>query len=347
MPRKLASAPRKAPRQARAQVTVTAILEAATRIFEEDGMDAATTTRIAEVAGVSVGTLYQYFADRDAILDALQDREFERALALMGTVLSNENLTRSPRETINAVVRGLGALYASSPALHRVLVIEGLRVTEPARVEAFDLRVVAIIRHFLVATGARVRRGNVEAAAFVAFQAVRAVMLACLLERPPGLDESTLRGELVDLVMRYLVDDDDDTHPSGSKAKRSGNAHATGKVRPRKTRARRRDQGCGWAPPVRPGAVSHSAGSRSTCRHDARVISSPGDRVPIIARHVLPLARVHVGGRHWGCAGSPDRVHQPSSDLSAVRRARPPRIRTGLWPPWRNHGRYSNESLHR
>ncbi|MDB4933104.1 MAG: Transcriptional regulator, TetR family [Labilithrix sp.] len=206
-PRKIAPAPRNAPRQARAQATVTAILEATIRILEREGMDAATTTRIAEVAGVSVGTLYQYFAHRDGILDALQEREFQRALALMGNVLSNDNLTKNPRDTVTAVVRGLGELYASCPSLHRVLVIEGLRVIEPARVEAFDLRVVAIIRHFLVATGARVRRGNVEAAAFVIFQAVRAVMLACLLERPAGLDEDALSEELVDLVLRYLVDD--------------------------------------------------------------------------------------------------------------------------------------------
>jgi AcrR family transcriptional regulator len=207
MSKKLAPTSRKAPRQARAQATVTAILEATIRILEREGIEAATTTRVAEVAGVSVGTLYQYFAHRDAILDALQDREFERALALMGEVLSSDNLLKKPRETVTAVVHGLGELYASCPALHRVLVIEGLRVVEPERVEAFDLRVVAIIRHFLVATGASVRRVNVEAAAFVIFQAVRAVMLACLLERPPGLDEKVLHDELVDLVLRYLVED--------------------------------------------------------------------------------------------------------------------------------------------
>ena len=61
--------PRKKPRQARAQATVDAILEGTIRILEQEGLDAATTTRIAEVAGVSVGTLYQYFSHRDAILD--------------------------------------------------------------------------------------------------------------------------------------------------------------------------------------------------------------------------------------------------------------------------------------
>lgn len=208
MTKKVAATSRKAPRQARSQATVTAILEATIRILEREGLEALTTTRVAEIAGVSVGTLYQYFENRDAILDALQDREFERALALMGDVLSSANLAQNPRETVRAVVRGLGALYASAPALHRVLTVEGLKMVAPERVEAFDLRVVAIIRHFLSASGARVRRDNVEAASFVIFQAVRAVMLAGLLERPPGVDEKVLGDELTDLVLRYLVEDD-------------------------------------------------------------------------------------------------------------------------------------------
>jgi AcrR family transcriptional regulator len=185
---------------------VNAVLEAAVQVLEREGVDAATTTRIAEVAGVSIGTLYQYFSHRDAIFDALQDREFQRALNLMQSVLSDGNLTRSPKETVKAVVMGLAELYASCPGLHRLLAIEGLRVTKAERVYAFDMRVVGIIRHFLGATDAPIRRKNVDAAAFVAFQSVRATMLASLLERPPGLGESDLIEEIADLVLRYLVD---------------------------------------------------------------------------------------------------------------------------------------------
>jgi AcrR family transcriptional regulator len=199
-------AARKQPRQARSQATVNAVLEAAVQVLEREGANAATTTRIAEVAGVSIGTLYQYFSHRDAVFDALQDREFERVLDLMRSVLSDGNLTRTPSETVKAVVKGLAELYASCPGLHRLLAIEGLRVTKAERVYAFDMRVVGMIRHFLAATGAPVRRRNVDAAAFVAFQSVRATMLACLLERPPGLGESDLVDELTDLVLRYLVD---------------------------------------------------------------------------------------------------------------------------------------------
>jgi AcrR family transcriptional regulator len=209
--RRQQSASRNEPRQARSLATVNAILEATVRILDEEGLDAATTTRIAEVAGVSVGSLYQYFSHRDGILRALQDREFERAAALLEGVLVESNLRKKPRETVSAVVKGLMSLYSQNPGLHRVLAMEGLRVAKAERVHAFDLRVIAIIRHFLAATGSAVRRKNLDAAAFVAFQSVRATMLASLLERPPGVDATTLIDESVDLVLRYLVRKDSQT----------------------------------------------------------------------------------------------------------------------------------------
>jgi AcrR family transcriptional regulator len=157
---------------------------------------------------VSVGTLYQYFSHRDAILDALQEREFERAIALMQNVLSVGNLAKSPRETITAAVQGMGELYVACPGVHRVLAMEGLRSNKADRLHSFDLRVIALVRHFLAATGTPIRRKNIDAAAFVAFQCVRATMLASLLESPAGLDDQTLVEELVDLLLRYLVDDE-------------------------------------------------------------------------------------------------------------------------------------------
>jgi AcrR family transcriptional regulator len=207
MPAKRKS-PRKTPTQARAQSTVNAILEATIQVLEREGPAGATTTRIAEVAGVSVGTLYQYFSHRDAILDALQEREFDRALALLQDVLSVGNLAKSPRETVEAAVHGMEKLYVAYPGVHRVLAMEGLRTNKADRLQTFDLRVISLIRHFISATGTPIRRKNVDAAAFVAFQCVRATMLASLLENPAGLDDKALVDELVDLVLRYLVDEE-------------------------------------------------------------------------------------------------------------------------------------------
>jgi AcrR family transcriptional regulator len=196
---------RKQPQQARAQETVRAILEATVQILDREGLDAATTTRIAEVAGVSIGSLYQYFSHRDAILKALQDREFERTLAMMQRVLADANLGEAPEKTVSDALRSLAELYTTSPGLHRVLAIEGLRVAKAEHVHAFDLRVIDLVRHFLSATKAPIARRNLEAAAFIVYQSVRATMLAYLLERPPGLDAEGLTEELAELVTGYLL----------------------------------------------------------------------------------------------------------------------------------------------
>lgn len=201
--RALANTRRNKPHQARSRATVEVILDATVRIFETEGSDAATTSRIAEVAGVSVGTLYQYFGNRDAILDALQDREFERALAMMQRVLANPD-GAPDRAVARAVVEELFRLYRAAPALHRVLALEGLRVTPTERVQAFDARVVGAIKAFLLHARPRIRRTDVDAAAFVVYQSVRAAMLAYLIEAPAGVGEAALVDELSDLVVRYL-----------------------------------------------------------------------------------------------------------------------------------------------
>jgi hypothetical protein len=113
----------------------------------------------------------------------------------------------SDREAARAVVEGLLELHSAAPALHRLLVVEGLRVTPAARVHAFDLRIIAVVRSFLTLANVRIRRKNLDAAAFVVYQAVRASTLACLLERPPGIDRTTLVDEITDLVLRYLTED--------------------------------------------------------------------------------------------------------------------------------------------
>ena len=70
--------PRKRPRQARAQETVAAIVEATARLLEEDGHRAFSTNAVARRAGVSIGSLYQYFPDKDALIGAVVAREGDR-----------------------------------------------------------------------------------------------------------------------------------------------------------------------------------------------------------------------------------------------------------------------------
>jgi len=78
---------RKLPTQERAAHTIAVIHEAAADILQREGEVNFTTNRIAERAGVSIGTVYQYFPNKDAILAAIAERELTAVLALMRKVL--------------------------------------------------------------------------------------------------------------------------------------------------------------------------------------------------------------------------------------------------------------------
>lgn len=95
--------PRKVPQQARSRALVEAILEAAIRILEEDGAARFTTKRVADRAGVSVGSLYQYFPNKLALLRELQAREEHDTLSAIETLLTDETLV--PAERMHNAIR--------------------------------------------------------------------------------------------------------------------------------------------------------------------------------------------------------------------------------------------------
>lgn len=94
---------RKEPRQARSTQLVADILEAAIRVLTEEGARRFTTARVAERAGVSVGSLYQYFPNKEAILFRLQTDEWKRTGDLLQEILADRTLP--PAGRLRAVVR--------------------------------------------------------------------------------------------------------------------------------------------------------------------------------------------------------------------------------------------------
>lgn len=89
---------RKRPKQARSNELVSAILQAATQVLEQEGAARFTTARVAERAGVSIGSLYQYFPNKAAILFRLQSEEWQRTGNLLATILRNQ--AHPPRQRI-------------------------------------------------------------------------------------------------------------------------------------------------------------------------------------------------------------------------------------------------------
>ncbi len=140
--------PRKVPRQARAAVTVAAVIEAAARILEAEGLVGLNTNAIASKAGVSVGSLYQYFPSKDAILVALISREAEAFhVALDQTLgeIASLGLTTAVARLAGAAVRH----QASRPGLSRILDLEEQRLGLDAEVGEASARTGVLIERFL------------------------------------------------------------------------------------------------------------------------------------------------------------------------------------------------------
>ena len=93
---------RKQPQQARSTELVATILEAAVQVLAKEGAQRFTTARVAEKAGVSVGSLYQYFPNKAAILFRLQSDEWRQTTALMRGIL--EDVQRPPPERLRRLV---------------------------------------------------------------------------------------------------------------------------------------------------------------------------------------------------------------------------------------------------
>ena len=108
---------RKQPKQRRATATVDAIIEAAARILVESGYASASTNRIAERAGVGIGSLYEYFPGKAAIFAELRRREMEKWYAKLRTGLR----AGSPREAIRHVVATRVRYAAQNPKLYAAL----------------------------------------------------------------------------------------------------------------------------------------------------------------------------------------------------------------------------------
>src|ERR1700704_3667811 len=103
-----ATKPRKNASQERSRATVDALVEATARILVREGFDKASTNRIAEVAGVSVGSLYQYFPSKEALVAALIDRHNQEVMhAVQGELAEAVNLPieQAVRKLVSAAVK--------------------------------------------------------------------------------------------------------------------------------------------------------------------------------------------------------------------------------------------------
>ncbi len=186
---------RRKPRQSRAEGTVDAILEAAFQLLEAEGVDGLTTNHVAARAGVSIGTLYQYFANKQDILAALAQR---RAAAVRDEIA--ETIIRRPdissvRQIVRALMRGFEGSPATREALLAALFHRGGDAVLAQHHEAFFAA---------IAGKARLQMQLTPESAFVLTHAPISLLRAAAAEQELGLDPARLEDELVRLMEAYV-----------------------------------------------------------------------------------------------------------------------------------------------
>jgi AcrR family transcriptional regulator len=143
-PRKHTLKARKAPGQARSQETVGVILEASARILESDGLRGFNTNAIAAKAGASIGSLYQYFPNKDSIVLALIGG-FEKALHDTVVKAVQDGKGKRLKSRLRLVVRALVSAHYYRPRLNRVLESEEERLGSEADDSAFHANLLQLL----------------------------------------------------------------------------------------------------------------------------------------------------------------------------------------------------------
>ncbi|CUJ54027.1 TetR/AcrR family transcriptional regulator [Achromobacter xylosoxidans] len=195
--------PRKSPRQQRSQQTVDTILQATARVLAEYGYAGTNTNLIAETAGVSVGSLYQYFPNKNALIAALHDRHDKQMLALIDEVLDG-NPAATLRERVAAIVAASLHAHLLEPALHRVLEREFPLFDQPRDHSRADQDIHRRMRHLLELHRQEIAQQDRELATYVVLRIMESLVHAVALEPPAGFDPRQLEGAVVDAVMGYL-----------------------------------------------------------------------------------------------------------------------------------------------
>jgi AcrR family transcriptional regulator len=155
---------------------------------------------------VSVGSLYQYFSDKDALVNALLEQWVERQLALLEELLVA--LREADAEaTVRAVLLGMIQIKQHSPELTRVLYEQIPRTGQFDQVERWNRRAAQLLEAHLEARRAQVRPQALGRVAWLLVQIFHGVINHAALNQPELLQEAWLVEELTELVLRYLRPD--------------------------------------------------------------------------------------------------------------------------------------------
>lgn len=195
----MALQPRRQPKQDRSRATVEAVLDAVTRVLARSGMAAVTTNRIAEMAGVSIGSVYQYFPDKQAIFDALHERHVERIGRRIERTLADHTKS-SLEEFVIALLEALVDAHAEEPELHEVL---STQIPRSDGGRSLETRIRNVLRLAVASRTSQTPR-DLDLTVFVLANMIESLAHGVVARRPARLSIGAAKEEAVRAVLAYL-----------------------------------------------------------------------------------------------------------------------------------------------
>jgi AcrR family transcriptional regulator len=204
MARRTAISPRKAPVQLRSEQTVGAILAAAARVLTRDGAAGFTTNKVAEKAGVSIGSLYQYFPNKESILSELVRRhlaDLERGI----DTIAETALTAPLEDVVAALIEDNVQAHLIDPKLHGVLTEQVQHLGRFRWQEEFEGRVRTRVRALLEARRSELAVTDLDLATYLITRTVEACVHDGVTARPQDMASGALARDLTRIVVGYLT----------------------------------------------------------------------------------------------------------------------------------------------
>ncbi|MDD3763009.1 MAG: TetR/AcrR family transcriptional regulator [Nevskiales bacterium] len=195
---------KKIPKQARAQATYKAMLDATAQILSEEGYAAVTTNRVAETAGVSIGSLYEYFPNKQSIVAAAIGRALRAVVLEVSDGLRMALKQRSERSAVHYWIRAMTEALQCRADLLRVALREVPFLWQIPEMHNLSDALLDVARRGRERIAHRVRFDDPEASTYLLTTMVWSAILQYVLYPPQQLSRDRLTETLVDMVLKLF-----------------------------------------------------------------------------------------------------------------------------------------------
>jgi AcrR family transcriptional regulator len=203
MRKRSATRPRKLPGQRRSRATVDALLTATAHILVRDGYEKANVNVIAKRAGCSIGSLYQYFPNKAALVVAVMRRHTQRMIDVFFRDLAG-HMERPVPDAVRSIVEHAFDALAVDPKLEKVIVEQVPRKGLLALTRRFEMQAAAMLGQYLDTHRGAIRVRDLDLATAIVVHTIGAVAIATVVQDPKLATRARVADELTALIVAYV-----------------------------------------------------------------------------------------------------------------------------------------------